>query len=68
MKLKDIVDGNDAKMFHEIVKTSVTTAVSKIFEKSPLNSVGIRTLKVFNLPLICADIKVQLMKRIKSLT
>ena len=56
------------KVFLETVKMCVTSTVSKLIEKCPLNSVIIRSSRIFNPSLICAENKVSLMKMMKVLT
>ena len=54
-------------MIFMVIKCDKTTA-SEIFEKSPLNSVIVRTSRVFNPTLIHAENKLSLIKMMKSLT
>ena len=68
LKSKDMVSRNDFQKFYEMVIKCVKTAASKLFEKSPLNSVIVHTSRVFNPNLIHAENKLSLMKMMKSLT
>ena len=63
-----MVSRNDCQKFYEMVSKSVKTAASKLFEKSPLNSVIVPTSRVFNPTLIHAENKLSLMKIMKNLT
>ena len=63
-----MVGRNDFQKFYEMPGKCVKTAVSKLFEKSPLNSVIAHTSRVFNPTLIHVENKLSLAKMMKSLT
>ena len=62
LKREDMLSSNDFQKFYEMVSKCVKTATSKLFEKSSLNSVIVRTSRVFN-----PTLKLSLMKMMKSL-
>ena len=68
LRNKDIISETDENMFKTMVKVCVTEIVAKLFEKSPLDSVVIRSARVLKPELICSDNKVPLMKMMKLLS
>ena len=57
LKSKDMVSRTYFQKFYEMVSKCVKTAASKLFQQSPLNSVIVRTSRVFNPTLIPAENK-----------
>ena len=68
LKSKDIVGRNDFQKFYEMINKCFKTATSKLFEKNTLNSVIVRTSRVFNPTLIHVENKLSVMKMMKNLT
>ena len=68
LKSKDMVCTSDFQKFYEMFSKCIKTAASKLFKKSPLNSVILCTSRVFNWALIHAENKLSLMKMMKNLT
>ena len=68
LKSKDIFGRNDFQKFYEMTNKCVKTAASKLFEKNRLNSVIVRTSRVFNPTLIHVENKLSVMKMMKNLT
>ena len=68
LKSKDIFGRNDFQKFYEMINKCVKTAASKLFEKNRLNSVIVRTSRVFNPTLIHVENKLSVMKMMKNLT
>ena len=68
LKSKDIFGRNDFQKFYEMINKCVKTAASKLFVKNRLNSVIVRTSRVFNPTLIHVENKLSVMKMMKNLT
>ena len=68
LKSKDVFGRNDFQKFYEMINKCVKTAASKLFEKNRLNSVIVRTSRVFNPTLIHVENKLSVMKMMKNLT
>ena len=67
LRKRDEIEGSDVKNFYEMVTLCVEKTATKLLERSPINSVVVRTARVFNPSLITPENKDALLKMMKPL-
>ena len=67
LRKKDEIERKDVRNFYEMVTLCVEKTATKLLERSPINSVVVRTARVFNPSLIIPENKGALLKMMKPL-
>ena len=67
LRKKDDIELKDIRNFYEMVTLCVGKTATKLLERSPINSVVVRTVRVFNPSLIIPENKGALLKMMKPL-